>query len=76
MAARGKGLACRVRTIRERSQNYLEEYRLRHKSYTFAEYAVGNVTTHLGKMLLVAIQPTRSKSSSRLGFAKGPLRNQ
>ena len=64
----------RVRTIRERSQTYLEEYRLRHKSYTFAEYAVGNVTTHLGKMLLVAISADTVKEyqSTRLREGASP----
>lgn len=32
---------------------YLEEYELRHRSFTFAEYAVGNVTRHLGELMAV-----------------------
>jgi integrase len=42
-----------IRTIKELADEYLAEYKLRHKSVTFAEYAVGNVTRHLGEQMAV-----------------------
>src|SRR3974377_2016034 len=38
----------RIRTVKELAEAYLAEYRLSHKSVTFAEYALGNVVRHLG----------------------------
>jgi len=38
----------RIKSMKELAAAYLEEYKLRHRSATFAEYAVGNVTRHLG----------------------------
>ena len=43
----------RIRTLRELAGAYLEDYRLRHRSATFAEYALGNVTRHLGELMAV-----------------------
>jgi integrase len=43
----------RIRTINELATNYFTEYRLRHKSVTFAEYALGNVQRHLGEQMAV-----------------------
>lgn len=43
----------RVKTVKELAAAYLEEYKLRHRSVTFAEYAVGNVTRHLGELMAV-----------------------
>ena len=45
----------RVRSIREVGRAYLQDYRLRHKSVTYAEYAVGNLVRHLGGMMMVDI---------------------
>lgn len=64
----------RVRTVQERAKAYLEEYRLRHKSYTFAQYAVASVTRHLGKMLLVDLsaEAVKEYQSSRLREGASP----
>jgi len=43
----------RIRSIKELATEYLEEYRLRHKAVTFAEYALGNLTRHLGGRMAV-----------------------
>src|SRR5258708_4157215 len=45
----------RIRTIKELGGAYLEDYRLRHKAVTFAEYSVGNVVRHLGAMMSVDV---------------------
>lgn len=64
----------RVRTVQERANAYLEEYRLRHKSYTFAQYAVASVARHLGKMLLVDVSADTVKEyqSTRLRESASP----
>lgn len=62
----------RIRTVNELGTSYLENYRLRHKAVTFAEYAVGNVTRHLGDLMAVdvteetvaAYQTTRLKETA------------
>jgi hypothetical protein len=54
-------------------RNRLEEYRLRHKAVTFAEYAIGNLKRHLGETMAVdvtektveASQTTRLKSTPK-----------
>src|SRR5262249_46000418 len=43
----------RIRTIDELAQAYLADYRLRHRAISYAEYAVGNVTRHLGALMAV-----------------------
>jgi len=43
----------RVRTLQDVAADYLEGYALRHKSITFARYALGNVTRHIGELMLV-----------------------
>jgi len=45
----------RIRSIRELSRAYLDDYRLRHKSIVYAKYAVGNVTRHLGATMAVDV---------------------
>ena len=45
----------RVQTLAHVAALYLDDYKVRHRSITFAEYAVGNVCRHLGKKLLVDI---------------------
>src|ERR1035441_10573496 len=44
-----------IRTIRELADEYLGEYKLRHKSVTFAVYALGNLTRHLGEHMVVEV---------------------
>jgi integrase len=43
----------RVRSVRDVAAEYLEQYCLRNKSAVYAKYAVGHVTRHLGKMMVV-----------------------
>ena len=45
----------RVRSIKELGRDYLDDYRLRHKSVSFAEYAVGNVLRHVGASMAVDV---------------------
>jgi integrase len=45
----------RVRTVKELAAAYLEEYKVRHRSVTFAEYAVGNVARHLDAVMSVDV---------------------
>jgi integrase len=62
----------RIRTIKELGRAYLDDYRVRHKSVVFAEYAVGNVIRHLGAVMTVdateqtvtAYQTTRLKEEA------------
>jgi len=62
----------RIRSIRELGRAYLDDYRLRHKSIVFAEYAVGNVIRQLGAVMAVdvtehtvtAYQTTRLRESA------------
>jgi len=45
----------RIRTLKDIADAYLESYKLRAKSGTFAEYALGHLTRHLGKHMAVEI---------------------
>ena len=45
----------RIKSIRELGRAYLDDYRLRHRAATFAEYGVGNVVRHMGAMMVVDV---------------------
>ena len=45
----------RIKTVKELAKAYLEDYKLRHRSVTFAEYALGRVTEHLGELMAVDV---------------------
>jgi integrase len=45
----------RIKSMKELAAAYLAEYKLRHRAVTFAEYAVGNVTRHLGELMAVDV---------------------
>jgi integrase len=64
----------RIQTIRELSEAYLEGYGMRHKSITFAKYAVGNVTRHLGASMVVDVADDTVKlyQTSRLKEGAAP----
>jgi integrase len=64
----------RIRTIRELADDYLAEYKLRHKSVTFAEYALGNVTRHIAEQMAVEVAETTVKAyqSDRLKEKAAP----
>ena len=38
----------RVQTVGQKAHEYLEDYKLRHRSATFAEYAIGHITRFVG----------------------------
>ena len=64
----------RIRSVKELAEAYLAEYELRHKSVTFAEYALGNVTRHLGERMAVDLTERTNKEyqSRRLGEKAAP----
>ena len=45
----------RIRSIKSIAADYLEEYRLRNKSGVYAQYAIGHVTRHVGRMMSVDV---------------------
>jgi integrase len=45
----------RIRTVKELGRAYLNDYRMRHKSIVFAEYAVENVIRHVGAVMAVDV---------------------
>jgi integrase len=45
----------RIKTVTDLGLTYIEDYRLRHKSVNFAEYAVGNVKRQLGELMAVDV---------------------
>jgi integrase len=47
----------RIQPISAIAKTYLAEYKLKHRSGTFATYAVGHVVRHLGKLLAVDTSP-------------------
>ncbi|MGA9623958.1 MAG: hypothetical protein WBQ65_05775, partial [Bryobacteraceae bacterium] len=64
----------RRKTIQQASDEFLVEYKVKHESPTFAIYALGHVTGHLGKKLVVEITPAVVKGyqTSRLAEKAGP----
>ena len=51
----------RVQSISTLAEAYLEDYKVRHRAGTFAEYALGHVTRLLGDKLVVDINETAVK---------------
>jgi hypothetical protein len=45
----------RIRSVSELGRDYLGDYKLRHKSVVFAEYALGNVIRHLGALMAIDV---------------------
>jgi hypothetical protein len=64
----------RIRTINELAGDYLGEYALHHKSPKFPEYALGNVTRHLGGRTAVEIaeKAVKAYQSDRLKEKAAP----
>ena len=54
--------AQRRKTILAASDRFLADYKLKHASGTFAEYALRHVSDHLGDRLVVEIKPSIVKS--------------
>src|ERR1051326_7842810 len=47
----------RRKTIQQAADEFLEDYRTKHQSATFADYALGHVKSFLGGSLVVEITP-------------------
>jgi len=64
----------RIQPISAVAKVYLDEYRLKHRSATFAEYALGHVVRHLGKLLVVDVSPdtVRQYQTTRLREKASP----
>ncbi len=64
----------RRKTIREAADEFLKDYRVKHLSATYAEYALGHVKSILGDRLVVEITPAVVKryQASRLREKAGP----
>jgi integrase len=64
----------RRKTIQQAADEFLIEYKAKHESPAFAVYALGHVTDHLGKKLVVEITPTVVKGyqTTRLAEKAGP----
>jgi integrase len=64
----------RIRSIKELGHSYLDDYRLRHKSVVFAEYAVGNVIRHVGAVMAVDVteQTVTTYQTTRLKEGAAP----
>src|SRR6201986_4537592 len=43
----------RIRTIAEVAADYIEDYKIRHRSTNFAEYAVAHVTRIVGRLMTI-----------------------
>jgi hypothetical protein len=48
----------RIRMLRDVADEYLEDYKLRFRGITFAEYAIGHIVRRLGDKLLIDIDET------------------
>lgn len=64
----------RIQSVSGVAKTYLEQYKLKHRSGTFAEYALGHITQHLGRRLVVDISPDTVKQyqSARLKEKAAP----
>jgi integrase len=62
------------KTIQQAADEFLEDYVAKHRSATFAEYALGHVTSLLGDRLVVEITPKLVKGyqTARLREQAGP----
>jgi integrase len=62
------------KTIRQAAEEFLVDYKLKHRSPTFAVYALGHVTNLIGSKLVVEITPTVVKryQRDRLAEKAGP----
>jgi len=70
----GEAREQRRKTIQQAADEFLLDYKLKHESATFAVYALGHVTDHLGGKLVVEITPRVVKryQTDRLAEKAGP----
>jgi integrase len=70
----GEAREQRRKTIQQAADEFLVEYKAKHEAPTFAVYALGHVTDHLGGRLVVEITPTVVKryQTDRLAEKAGP----
>ena len=70
----GEAREHRRKTIQQAADEFLLDYKLKHESATFAVYALGHVTDHLGGKLVVEITPRVVKryQTDRLSEKAGP----
>ena len=70
----GEAREQRRKTIQQAADEFLLDYKLKHESATFAVYALGHVTDHLGGKLVVEITPKVVKryQTNRLTEKAGP----
>ncbi len=61
----------RVRSIKEMATTYLEDYRLRHKSGVFADYAIRHITRLIGESMVVDITDKTVKSYQNTRLQEG-----
>ncbi len=64
----------RIRSMADLAAEYLEEYRLRHRAATFAEYSVRHLVQHLGEMMAVDVtdKTVRAYQTARLKDEASP----
>jgi integrase len=64
----------RIQSLTKVADEYLADYALRHRSVTFARYAIGHVKRHLGEKLVVDLgdQTVRSYQATRLKEGASP----
>jgi integrase len=64
----------RIRSVKELGSAYLDDYRLRHKAVTFAEYASAKILRHLGATMAVDVteQTVTAYQTTRLKEGASP----
>jgi integrase len=64
----------RRRTVKQAAEDYFTDYKVRHRSLTFAEHALGHIKRFLGDLLLGEVTPlvVKTYQTSRLAEKGGP----
>jgi integrase len=61
----------RVQTVGQTAHEYLEDYKLRHRSATFAEYAIGHITRFVGNHMQIDVSDDTVKQYQSLRLKEG-----
>jgi integrase len=61
----------RIKTISRIADEYLEDYKLKHRSHAFAKYALGHVTRLLGQRMVVDISDDIAKQYQMVRLKEG-----